>query len=620
MTTPTLMPSLYDTYNAKWLSPADVAKTFVPPPQFARLAKRRNTLIVGPRGSGKTTLLKMLTQPALDQWSGEGAAQLRQKIGYTGVFIATDVSWNFQIRSLADDSLNPKSLKLLQTAALTAHTHKAIVEAMESRAASLRERYDNSAVATAREASLVLELARVWKLTPTVPSYFSLKCALRERLQRVHELAIIERELDISTSPARLIQNDFVVLPFLVSCRNATETFNDIYKEKRRFWALLFDEVELMPTNIREELYQYLRTFPGQLLFKLALSPFDDDLPSETSQNPPQRDNDYDFIPLWYPKKRKGYSFCRALWNGIISDSPMTGKRPEEVLGKSLVDTETDDWSEQGTAYSLNSPHYDYLTELASIDESFRDYLKGHNIELRNIDSIRGSERASTLRKVFPLVVARVERLRTNRDNSPELRSRKVSTIYTGTTAIFDICEGNPRTFIGLVSRLLEHTDQNRRRIGGDVQADEITQAVDRFRALLRTIVIPNLAASRFKKGMLSFLDPIGRQLQRLSLVESFTPEPPGTFVVDPETDSEMSRLLGYALNVGAIMHVPDREGDEELLSSSRLRTKKFRLSYLLAAHYGIPPRLGRHISLLSLLRKVSTHETDGLFSPGVKT
>ena len=55
------VPTIFDAFNARYLSPVDVAATFVPSREsFKLLSEQNHSVLVGPRGSGKTTLLKML--------------------------------------------------------------------------------------------------------------------------------------------------------------------------------------------------------------------------------------------------------------------------------------------------------------------------------------------------------------------------------------------------------------------------------------------------------------------------------------------------------------------------------------------------------------------------------
>lgn len=54
------VPTIFDAFNARYLSPVDVAATFIPSESFKLLSEQNHSVLVGPRGSGKTTLLKML--------------------------------------------------------------------------------------------------------------------------------------------------------------------------------------------------------------------------------------------------------------------------------------------------------------------------------------------------------------------------------------------------------------------------------------------------------------------------------------------------------------------------------------------------------------------------------
>jgi hypothetical protein len=487
MTAQAVVPSIYDTYNAKWMSAREVAQSFISPPQFAKIVGRSNSLIVGPRGSGKTTILKMLTEPARDLWAGPDAERYRPRIDYAGVFIATDVTWNSQVSALGDERLTATSKRSLQLAALTAHAHKALVEAMEARAQRLEADGVLTGVSDARdrEARVAGELMQLWRLDARLPSFHSLKTALRVRLQHVHEVAADVAAIPATDQPTRLGREGYLKAPLLISCRNAVEQFNDTFSDPDRFWALLFDELELMPAPVREELFVCLRTLPDRVLFKLALSPFDEELLGRGAITTAQPTHDYDVIPLWFARKRKGNKFCEALWRGMMRGTRCQDASPEEVLGRSILDTESSEWTGQGTAYANGSRHHEYVLALADRDESCRQYLNANGIQVEDIQAVRSTRRAATLRKVFPLVVARVEYAKAGIDgdtgaSQSQLRSRKISMIYTGAMSLFDICEGNPRVFKGLMSRLIERLPAGATRVDSLVEADEITrQSVD---------------------------------------------------------------------------------------------------------------------------------------------
>src|ERR1039458_2564544 len=98
--------SIYGAFNARWLSPEDVARAFVPTNHYRSLVKFQHSLLMGPRGCGKTTLLKMLTKPAQDYWHKERCRQepeLRRSFDrpdFVAIYIPSDVRWAFELREL----------------------------------------------------------------------------------------------------------------------------------------------------------------------------------------------------------------------------------------------------------------------------------------------------------------------------------------------------------------------------------------------------------------------------------------------------------------------------------------------------------------------------------------
>jgi hypothetical protein len=90
--------------------------------------------------------------------------------------------------------------------------------------------------------------------------------------------------------------------------------------------------------------------------------------------------------------------------------------------------------------------------------------------------------------------------------------------------------------------------------------------------------------------------------------MNSFIAEPSLTFTVDPNTTDDMLYMLEQALNAGAVVYIPEEES--ELILSS-LKSKRFRISYLLAPLYGLPLRLGEQVSLSTILRASTDMDFD---------
>lgn len=604
-----LAPSLFDAFNARQLLPHDVAKTFVPPAHYGSVAKNRHTILVGPRGSGKTTLLKMLQQPALEAWQHPLAARYRESINYTGVFIPFDQSWNAQMRSLGSGHLDQDHRQRLSIAAFTTHMLKALVTAMYARKYGSpqsithhrRVRLDQSG-----EAVLVAELAKAWHIGPIVPSLQSLKHALALRLSRIWEIALQESGRDVLGRESRFANMPMLHIHFLQASSHAVDVFNDLAHDEEGKWALLFDELELAPEWVCQELTMSLRSFDDRFLFKLSLSPYTAEVLFLESASAAMPGHDYDMIPLWYPHKESGFQFCEDLLAAMLARKGLQPTRAESIFGDTMFDSPPANRKDVHSAYRPGSARQKAFRSLAGKDRSFRTYVAQRNIDLDRLHEYTEDERAKDVRKIMPLVIVR-DAFRTS-DEMQEgvlnrtLRSRKNPRLYSGAKSLFTVVEGNPRWFLGIVAPLLD-TYRDSRRVSVRHQSDSITKATHRFRALLRTIPCPPVTPGERPRGLLGLLDRIGEHLFDAVVAGTFDPDAPGSFTIDSHPSCDLLASLKQAMNSGAIVYVPDEHGLSLVLKADNLRGKRFRLSYLLAADYNLPIRLGRSVALSAILK-----------------
>jgi hypothetical protein len=102
--------------------------------------------------------------------------------------------------------------------------------------------------------------------------------------------------------------------------------------------------------------------------------------------------------------------------------------------------------------------------------------------------------------------------------------------------------------------------------------------------------------------GLLGFLDVIGEYFQDRLLEDKFEPDYNGSFTVDSDATTELESTVGNALNVGALIFVPDHEVNADALLVG-LKGKRFRLSYLLCPRYTLPLTIGYSVSLGVILQ-----------------
>lgn len=610
------VPTIFDAFNARYLSPVDVAATFVPSESFKLLSEQNHSVLVGPRGSGKTTLLKMLETTALASWKHELAEGYRASIHYTGVFIGTDNSWAGKLDSLGEGRLDNRSHRVMAVAAFTTHVLKAVLRAMRDRLVEteddLKTSYRGVFLSEDSQARIAESLAQGWRLRPDLYSFRSLNASLSLRLARIRELA---NRLSFKKEKARneaLANMEYLHLDFLQSTIFGIDIFNDEIGDQEGHWALLFDELELVPAWIQEELVKSLRSRDQKILFKLAMSPHTSQQSLMSDQLSPAIGHDFRQIPLWYAWKEEGYDFCRELWNGMLLRRKLSSVEPEKALGAAYFEAESDEDSSSATAYRSGTKQGEAIKRLAKNDESFRAYLMNKDIDANKLEAVKGSQRSATLRKVGPIIYVReyYSKLDNEQSNEPTKRTRKSAALYAGAASIFAMTEANPRWFIGIIGRMLDKWHSQEHQIPIPIQAKEIENAAYKFAAVISIIPAPPEARNIGRRGLLSLVQKIGKHFHEEIVSGPFKADPYGSFLVDSHTSAEILNLLEKAVNMGAIIYVPD-DSSEMILRS--LKGKRFRLSYLLAPVMEIPIRLGKPISLNRLLNSVSKGETKTL-------
>nr|WP_144989198.1 hypothetical protein [Gimesia aquarii] len=565
----------------------------------------------------------MLQQPALESWNHEDAETTRKNIGFTGVFVPTDVTLTSQLESAVQGLAEGPSII---RAAYSIHVLRAVMSAIEYRCGRFNteiiQPFNRIEMTQKMEHELIEEVSYGLKRKPRTPSFASLKTDLTAWLSEVFEFAGQQRLLGLEKQRESLANSGLLRLDFTRSACIAIDAFESVTGIQGERWALLCDELELAPSIIVNDLLRLVRSTDQRLLFKLSLSPYvagESELSNvfgsvkNTNQlhtnkvtieksAPPQEHEDYDTIRLWYPNKQDGSRFARRLAESVIANNGIQDQSVDDILGRSVFDPPETSHRRSASAYAPGSPRNKRMKRLAEIDESFREYLLRKSI---NLDSpiIDDDMRAKTLRKINAIVIVR-EAFR----KQDSARSRKNPTVYAGASAFFAICESNPRFLIGMLNQLLGSKVKTGSlvRVEASEQAAVYSSATARFRAYLRTIPSPSIG-TRPSRGLLSLIEQIGKYFHQEIVVGEFDDDADGSFKVDSNADAELCNALQRAINTGAIIWVPEKS-DETLLTT--VRGKRFRMSYLLAPYFQLPLHLGRSVSLGRILGLTKLNET----------
>jgi hypothetical protein len=551
----------------------------------------------------------MLTVPALATWDQSRSETWTPSVEFIGVFIPADRAWHLQLRRAGTDSNGPTSVGVIT---FTTHVLASFVQTLRDmqRFGTLVQqgKIDGEALPplplldSAGEAALAAELANAWGLQPAVRSLGGISIALRARFI---ELGKIRVEAPVTADPDAFVLDklSYAGLQFRDCISHATEAHGVFSGDTHRTWALLFDEMEIAPSHIQEDVFESLRgEADHRLIYKIAMAPFNKNFmkkPNETSAFP---GHDFRTIELWYPEKVRAQEFSEKLVSRIFTDHDVKVDRLRRILGDS--DFGFPEESDSGP-YAHDGHVLKSFTALAKQDPSFANYLKNRHVDLSKIDEMGENERADKIRKIRSIVLTREFFIRLNK-NIPEQyqgRSRKVHSIYTGYPTILSLCEGNPRFIVSIFSALAKdamiiQNSGSKRPIEKSRQAAEIRLAANSFRAMLRTIPYsPPLGSPR---SVLRLLDDVSDYFFRGVVTNSFVPQPHLSFSVDAMIDQQTLEAIGRALNAGAIIYVPDPNADAMLTS---LLGKRFRLNYLLAAYAKLPIINNTSISLSTILQ-----------------
>ncbi len=597
-------------YNARSIPPVDVARSFIPPsPHFGRLLARNHTLLLGPRGSGKTTLLKMLTARALANWEHPLARELASQVTFNSAFIPADVAWGKQIDAF--DSLGITQGHRKKEAAFVLHALRAIVYAMREAVELSRQGAPSSIKHLAvdlnagQEGELVRLISPSLNVKPQLNSLLGLEIALEAKLDSINSG---------DDSHAYSVDTFQSKVSLLISA------FNGMSGRDDRTWALLFDELEIAPTSIKSFLLSGLRGFDNRIVVKLALAPYLEDVGFDRSATAPQQLHDYHTVQLTYPNKDDATLFSAELFVRTfqrlgIDASPLETLFEPPEGGSQFGRRSGSNQRSKGVPSEFRS--------LAAKDESFNRYVVERGLFSTNYQFNENSI-AQDIRKVLPIVVARNYYLRRfEGERAVANRSRKTHSLYAGFPSIVEITEGNPRAILTCVGPMAQEYQAALDRAEGftPVSRSLQTKAIRRVELLLTSLlqVVPlDLGGFEAAKGLLDFIDQIGRAFEDRLLRSPFSTDYVSTFLLDENVSPAVVSAVGKALNAGAIIHVPHADAGPDALLRG-MTNQRFRLSYALAPRYRLLLTLGDRVSLSRLLLELRGvdvgHSQQNLFS-----
>ena len=597
----------YSAFNARWLTPQEVARTFIQGPQLSQLLNTTNCLLLGPRGCGKTTLLKMITREAIQTWNAERASRTGKSIDFPdfeAVYIPSDMRWSSELRHIGTSiKLSSTIRENIQRVLL----NLSLIKELSARFYTLLDADKKSQV------NCCEQLIKLWHLTDTAPAFSDVCLAITTMS------AVIRGTVNLGADAIEALLTSVNPVYFSHTVDVAElccEVFSDSAPAEVNptRWALCYDELEIAPEWLQKELLEALRSTEQQFILKLTWSPI---LPLNLRSKPEAKE-DYEIIRLWFSHTVDAHDFCEDLASSALQDR-LNNKSitPSQLLGRSVFSSE-ERFGGVSSTYERGSYLYSAMRDLSKNDESFKILLIQNGLDPDDPYTDQIDLRDRFLRKIKPVVLLRDTFWRSQRR-----RSRKRPTLYSGKEAVFAMSEGNPRRLLGLLNELLDYglTDTDALNevplVPYSKQAQILRNASSRFIMRMRSIASDNKEYYGARPLTVSdFLDQLGGYFGALLLADEFPLEAYGSFTVDEEIDSSLEDVLDVALREGAIFYVGASQHDV----ATRIRGSRFRLTFLLAPEYRLLMRNNKPVPLSRCLSNQTNESQLGLFPGEMKT
>jgi hypothetical protein len=387
-----------------------------------------------------------------------------------------------------------------------------------------------------------------------------------------------------------------------------TNAFDSAIKRFEGRWCLMFDELEIAPTEIQRLLFRSLRSTDQTLIFKLALSPSAQAATVFREILGPSAGNDFDEISL-YSDSKEAQAFCELLWARLAVGTSAEHLKPSSVLGHSLFHE-----PETVNPYDKSGRWQKASASLAKKDPSYVAFLKQYDINPYDLSAASPKLRSAVIRKIGPVVGFRDFMFKFNPQHLQERRQMdksKPSKLYSGWEVLCLVTEGNPRWFTGVAKSLLirRETSKSQRELSIESQYTSLALASRKFIEYVATIPQPPMPGlSKKESGLKSLIDTLVMTFRNEILHSDFVLDPVLSFNVD-DVSEDVRHALIDGLYAGAFIPVGDVE--RKFAFSEDLTGQRLRLTYLLSPLEILPLRTGKPRSLTSLIQNSRTPNSD---------
>ncbi len=570
--------NLFEIENARNLTRDEVVATFVPTQSFWRLLSSKNHIILGARGSGKTALAKMLAHDHLSRLRDRRAREAIRAKAFIGIYVPTSIEWvgglknkPWQTEEEAEQFFQWR-LNISSCLAFLVTLRSCLDTYIEDRGRRAR-----------LEASLLLEISHIWSegdfRYDTIRGLQGYLEDIEHRKQQQLARLRVTKRLRDGEDPAGIPFETSLFSPLKRGISIASRFFNF---PNDATWILCLDEAEFLQPLHHRIINSYMRSYSGNLVFKMATMPYFHHTLETNTGVPLNVGHDFEYVyidedpVLWAGGRgREGEMFANTLFNkrASKSGSRFRAMQLKKLLGSSeLLDPKEGQWTADSTELGLLRKYSSRDTlaraeRLLSTPEAFMDQVG---------------------RKIHPALLLR--------DAVLSQTGRSEIGLYSGYSMAIRCADANPRRLIRIFNTFLLQTSSKEKRMLGQLSPKAQTRILTSFSttSLFRVQSEPECGPELFE-----FLEVVGKYMHSTFYQKPLTTDQYYSIDVSRDVKPQVWRLVKRAVALGLLFpnvgannpdQMPEREGT-------------FHLGYVLAPHFRLLPRRGRAKKLSLILR-----------------
>ena len=339
-----------------------------------------------------------------------------------------------------------------------------------------------------------------------------------------------------------------------------------------------------LSSSLTKSIYERLRSFDRRAVIKFSLFPYIDFVrEDESARITPREGHDFETITLSGKFKNENYQFSSELVAKICEGQGINIADFVDYVN-SAADQATISFDNKG---HRKRNYQAIFRSLAKKDPSFTAHLSAHGIDISRIQRYTEGDKAPTVRKLGGISEFRNHYLRSFVNGRGSKLSRKSYHYFNNYDQLLKLTEQNPRAVHFYCDDIM------RCMIGGKpaqgALKSVIEKNVNRFRALVATQSVPFDPINNKMSHVLDVVDNFGEALYTKLISSAFSSEPQLAFKIAQSMDDYSLKILGIAVNTGAI--ILDESNQRGLHLD--LRGLRFRISYQLSPWYPLPTQTG---------------------------